>query len=268
MKKIAIRLVLLVAGLIVLGAVGQAQTAPKATGHWQGKIEIPEHELAMTVDIARSPKGVWIGSMSVLGSTAVDVPLSSITVEDTAVRFTASLPERASFDGHLSADGSSLSGKAANAAGEAPFQLTRDGEANVKVPPPSSALSKDFEGAWEGTIEADGKVRRVELRLSPAADGTATATLVAVDRGNLEIPVTTVTIKDKQLQLEARAVSGTYRGTLGVSGDIAGEWAQGPNRFPLTFKRVSSEAKKPSSRRALLCARIAYGRSPRSRGLP
>ncbi len=245
MKKTAVRLVLLTAGLIVLGAVGRAQTAPKATGHWQGKIEIPDHELAITVDIARSPKGVWIGSMSVLGATAVDVPLSSITVEDTAVRFTASLPEHVSFDGHLSADASSLSGTAANAAGEAPFQLTRDGEANVKVPPPSSALSKEFEGTWEGTLDSGGKVRRIGLKLSPAADGTATAILIAVEQGNLEIPVTTVTIKDKQLQLEARAVSGTYRGTLGASGDIAGEWAQGRNRLPLTFKRVPSEAKKP-----------------------
>ncbi|MBZ5626700.1 MAG: hypothetical protein LAQ69_49680 [Acidobacteriia bacterium] len=77
-----------------------------------------------------------------------------------------------------------------------------------------------------------------------AAGGTATATLIAVDQGNLEIPVSTVTIKDKQLQLEARAVSGTYRGTLGESGDIAGEWSQGPTRVPLTFKRAS-EAKKP-----------------------
>jgi hypothetical protein len=251
MKKIAVRLVLLGAGLVVLTAVGVAQTESKATGHWQGKIQIPNQELGITVDLARSPKGVWIGSMSVSGSTAVDVPLDSITVEDTAVRFRASLPEHASFDGHLSADASSLSGTASNAAGEAPFQLTRTGEANVKVPPPSSALSKEFEGTWEGTIDVGGKVRRIGLKLSPAADGTATATLITevelrgVEQGNQEIPVTTVTLKDKELQLEARAVSGTYRGTLGAGGEIAGEWSQGPNHLPLTLKHVSSEAKKP-----------------------
>ncbi len=245
MKNIALRLVLLGTGLAMWGAVGLAQTASKAIGHWQGKIEIPNHELGVTVDLDRSPKGVWIGSMSVSGSSAIDVPLNTITVEDSTVRFTASLPENASFDAHLSADASSLSGTAASAAGEAPFQLTRNGEANVKVPPPSSALSKDFEGTWEGTLEADGRVRRIGLKLSPAADGTATATLIAFEKGNMEIPVTTVTIKDKQLQLEARAVSGTYRGTLGPSGAIAGEWAEGPNRLPLTFKHVSSEAKKP-----------------------
>ena len=117
MKKIAVRLVLLGAGLAVLGTFGLAQTASKATGHWQGKIQMPERELGITVDLARSPKGVWIGSMSVLGSTAVDVPLSNITVEDTDVRFTASLPEHASFDGHLSAGSSSLAGTVSNADG-------------------------------------------------------------------------------------------------------------------------------------------------------
>src|SRR5712692_6113805 len=231
MKKIAVRLVVLGAGLAVLGAIGLAQTASKAAGHWQGKIAIPNRELEFTLDIARSPKGVWIGSMSVMGSTAIDVPLSSITVEDTAVRFTASLPDRASFDGKLSPDANSLTGTATNAAGEAPFQLTRNREANVKVPPPSSALSKEFEGSWEGTLEVGEKVLRIGLKVSAAADGTATATLISVDQGNQEIPVTTVTIKGKELQLEARAVSGTYRGTLGANGGIAGEWAQGPKRL-------------------------------------
>jgi hypothetical protein len=83
---------------------------------------------------------------------------------------------------------------------------------------------------------------RVGLKLSPAADGAATATLISEGK---EIPVTAVMLKDKQLELEARAVSGTYRGTLGPSGAIAGEWAQGPARLPLTFQRVSSETKQP-----------------------
>ena len=115
----------------------------------------------------------------------------------------------------------------------------------MKVPPPSSALSKEFEGTWEGTLDDGGKLLRVVLKLSAAADGIATATLISVDQGNKEIPATTVTIKEKQLQLEARAVSGTYSGTLGANGAIAGVWAQRTNRLPLTFKHVSSEAKKP-----------------------
>lgn len=227
--------------LLALAGTGTAQTTAKIAGHWKGKIAIPEHELPITVDLAQNAKGVWIGSISVTGSTAVDVPMSSVTVEDAAVKFTAGLPEQASFDGRLSDDGSSLAGNAASSAGEAPFQLARDGEAKVSVPPPSSKLTKEFEGSWEATIDSGGQTRKVSIKLSPAADGTATAVL----SGRQQIPVTTVTIKDKELQMEARAVSGTFHGTLGTGGEITGEWTERSNHIPLTFKRVSPDAKKP-----------------------
>lgn len=251
MKKIVVGLVFLVAGFTVWGTAGIAQTAAKAAGHWEGAIQMsnPEtgktRDLGIAVDIAKSSSGEWIGSMSVLGSTAIDVPLSSIILDNTAVRFTARLPEDAAFDGQLSGDANRLSGTASSAAGQAPFQMTRIGEANVKVPPPSSTLSKEFEGTWEGTIEAGGKARRVVLKLSPTPNGIATATLISVDKGNLEIPFTTVTIQDKHLQLEARSVSGKYQGKLAATGEIAGEWTEGSTRLPLTFKRGLSDAKKP-----------------------
>jgi hypothetical protein len=228
-------------GLILACAMGVAQPASKAAGHWQGKIQIPEHELNFTVDLAKNAKGAWIGSMSITGTNSTDVPLNTIAIEEPAVRFSANLPDKASFDGQLSADGNSLSGKASSAAGEAPFVLTRSGEANVKTPPPSSALSKDFEGLWEGTLTSSGKTRRVGMKLAPAADGTATALLIAYDQGNQEIPATTVTIEDRQLVLEVKSVSGTYRGMLGASGEIAGEWLEGGNRTPLTFARAAKK---------------------------
>jgi len=245
MKKMALRLVLLGAGLAVFAAVGMAQTDSKAGGHWEGTIQMPKRELGFSVDLAKNAQGAWIGSMSMAGSSAIDVPLDSVAVEGMAVRFTASLPEHTSFDGNLSVDANSLSGTASNAVGGVPFQLARNGDANVKVPRPSSALSKEFEGAWEGTHEVDGKVRRVGLKVWPAANGTAAAKLIVIEQGNMEIPATTVTINGQELQMELRAVSGTYRGTLGAGGEIAGEWSEGPTHFVLTFRRVSSETDKP-----------------------
>ncbi|HEY2013111.1 MAG TPA: hypothetical protein VGH38_06385 [Bryobacteraceae bacterium] len=244
MRKIAVASGLLGIGIALLGAVAVGQTDSKVSGHWQGKIAIPDHELGITVDLDRTSKGTWIGSMSLASTTAADVPLDSLTVDDKAVKFAASLPVHASFDGHLSADGNKLTGTASSAAGDAPFELTRSGQAKVIQATPSTALSKEFEGAWEGSVESGGKVRRIGLKLSSSSDGIAKATLIAIDAGNLEIPVTTVTIKGDDLQLEARAVSGTYHGTL-AGGEIAGEWAESATRLPLTFKRASSDGKKP-----------------------
>ena len=66
----------------------------------------------------------------------------------------------------------------------------------------------------------------------------AAALLTSLDQGNMEIPVTSVTIEGQQLDIEARAISGIYRGTLGASGDIAGEWQEGSERLPLILKRT------------------------------
>jgi hypothetical protein len=239
MKKTAIRFVFLAA----FGASAMAET-PIAAGHWEGRIQIPEHELSITVDLARSPNGKWIGSISVLKTTATDVPLDSIAVDDAGVRFKAGLPGNASFEGVLSTDGTRLSGKAANAEGEAPFQLARNGEADVKIPPASTALPKEFEGTWDGSLDAGAKLERVGMRLTRAENGLATATLIVID-SKLEIAFTTVTIDGKRLLLEARSVSGKFDGTLGSEGDISGEWTQGPSRLALTFKRASSKPERP-----------------------
>jgi len=53
----------------------------------------------------------------------------------------------------------------------------------------------------------------------------------------VEIPVTTVTLQDKQLHLDVRSVAGSYRGVLGGAGEIAGEWTEGATQLPLNFKR-------------------------------
>jgi hypothetical protein len=245
MTKIATRFALFGAGLLIWSGLGAADTGPSANGHWEGKIQISERDLSIAVDLSRSPAGVWIGSMSLMGTSSTDVPLTGVAVDGTAVRFTADVPTRASFAGSLSADSRTLSGSASNVEGSAPFQLTRIGEANVKVPQPSSSLPKDFEGTWEGALEAGGKVKKVSLQMVRTSDGLAAATLIAVDSGNMKIPVTTITIHEGQLKLEVRAVSGTYHGRLGSDGEITGEWSEGHGSLPLTFRRVSNPVGRP-----------------------
>ena len=219
----------------VLFCASLAMAQPNPAGHWQGKIQVPNREMPVTVDLARNASGAWIGSMTVATSTSVDVPLTGISVDDGTVKFSAALPERATFSGRFSADGAKLLGTASNAAGEAPFELARAGEANVKVPPPSTALPKEFEGAWEGALEAGGKTVPIAMKLTAAPDGQASAILTAEGK---DVPASTVTVKDKLLDLELRAVSGTYHGTLGANGEIAGEWTQRGNHMPLSFRRA------------------------------
>ena len=235
---------LLAALVLSLAAPVGAQTPASPSGHWDGTVQMGDQTVPISVDLAKSPTGAWLGSINVPGSTAVDVPLTQITVADTTVRFNALLEASPLFDAKLSADATVLSGEASTAKGSVPFQLKRNGEAHVSTPPPSSPLSKAFEGRWDGVVDVGGKSLRVALTLARADDGTATGMLISLDQGNTEIPITTVTLHDTALELELRGVSGTYRGTLGAGGEIAGEWAQGPMRAPLNFTHASADAKK------------------------
>jgi len=225
---------------VLMSASAFAQNASPAMGHWQGEIQIPDRVLSITVDLGKSAAGAWIGSMTVIATTSVDVPLSAIAVTDTAVKFAAKLPGDTTFEGRLSTDGKALNGNVANSQGAVPFVLTRSGEASVKVPPPSSQLVKSFEGSWNGTLSVPGRTpMQLLLKVSAAPDGTAQATLVNLDQGNEEIQLTTVVTTGNQLQMETRLISGTYSGTLGADGTIAGEWGQGGAKAPLTFKKAN-----------------------------
>jgi hypothetical protein len=214
-----------------------------APGHWEGIVHMPNQDVPVAVDLARGQGDAWIGSLTIPGATAADVPLSHITIDSANVHFTVALPESPNFDATFSADATALSGEASTVKGAVRFEMKRSGDAHVKLPPPSSAWSSALEGKWEGAIDVNGQIRHVAMKLSPAADGTATGSLFAVDDDNQEIPVTAVIVQNKQLQVEAAGIGGRYRGTFGAAGEIAGEWSQGPVRLPLTFTRAVSSAR-------------------------
>lgn len=238
------------AGLLLFLALGNlggiAQPTSKAAGHWEGTLKPSSGEIGVTLDLAETGAGHWIGSLGIPSANAVDIPVSSISVENGAVRFSASgLPGSPAFDGKISPDGNTLSGIANSGNGPIPFQVKRTGEAKVNLPPPNSALPKEFEGTWQATVNSGGAQARLLLTLSRGSDGTASGVLTSVDQGNTQIPVTAVTIQGNRVSLEIRAVSGSFTGTLGADGAISGTWREGTASVPLTFQRAAAANGKP-----------------------
>ncbi len=218
---------------------GAQSTGPAA--HWEGVIHMGKQEVAVAVDLARGSGDAWVGSIAIPGPAPVQVPLHDIVADGVGVRFQAGLPDNPVFEGKFTPDQNHLSGEASNQHGAVPFQLERKGDPHVTVPPASSVLTKPFVGVWEGVAEINGKAQPIVLKMTAAADGTAIATLTTGDRtaGNSqEIPVTTVTLRDMQLQLDVPGAPGSYRGTLGASGEISGQWIEGATIFALNFKRM------------------------------
>ena len=205
-------------------------------GHWEGAIELPNRTMDIKLDIDKTDKG-WIGSMVNTQQNGSGLPLEAVNCADGKLTFRIMRGgDSPTFVGALSADGKMIDGEVTASGNVLPLKLKKTGEPKVEVAKPSPAIAKELTGKWEGALEV-GQSLRLVLTLSNA-DGGTTGSLVSVDQGNAEFPVTDIEGKEGKLSLKAKAVGGSYQGQLNKEGtEISGEWSQGGNTLPLTFKK-------------------------------
>jgi hypothetical protein len=246
--------VLLVAALLVLPASSlRAQTAADPSGHWEGAIHVTNPndgspvELSMDVDLAKIGNGAFEGAITIAQQGVKGRPLTNVAVVGQAITFQImpSAPGDNTFKGALSADGKTISGDLVHSGASLPFSLTRTGSARIEPPARSTAIGKELEGTWNGTLTVGEKQLRIVLTLANQPDGTATGRMVSLDQATLEIPIATITQEASSLTLDVKAVSGSYSGTVNPPGtELVGTWTQDPLVLPLTFTRAATEGKK------------------------
>lgn len=233
-----VRSTLIAVSVLVLGAAGSwAATAPAPAGHWTGAIQTPGQELQVEVDLAAKAPGTWVGTITIPAQNMRAFPLSSIDVQGEAVSFAMKgIPGDPVFKGKLSAEGAIFSGDFTQGGARLSFSLKRSGEATIAEAPRSTPIAKELEGAWEGSLNAGGTVLRLKLTLTNHAPGGATGTVVSVDQGGVEIPITTVTQTASRLELALPTIGASYSGEL-KEGRLTGDWKQGAGTLPLVFTR-------------------------------
>jgi len=232
--------VLFVAGLLAAPPVTAQtpNTAPTASGHWTGVLDTPAQPLDIEVDLKPGTPPAWVGTISIPAQNLKGFPLSSITVDGTSVSFVmANVPGTPTFKGTLAADGATISGDFAQGGGSLPLKLTRKGDAVIVPPAKSTVITKDLEGAWSGALSVGGQTLRLTLKLANGPDA-ATGSMVSIDQGGAEIPISTITQDGSHLTLELPAIAGKYSGDL-KDGKLVGTWSQGPGSAPLEFTRAT-----------------------------
>jgi hypothetical protein len=229
-------------GVLLMAGALSAQDGPR--GHWTGTIDIPDHPLAVEIDLDKTANH-WVGSISIPAQNASGLPLEAITFTKGKWAFRIKgAPGEPTFSGTLSADGKTLSGDLTQGGEAIPFSASRVGEAKVEDIKKSPPVAKEFLGTWEGTLEA-GQPLRLVLKMANNESG-ASAVLVSLDQGGAEIPVTTIEQKDTKLTLLVNAVGGEYRGEINKDRtELNGTWTQSGNELPLKLKRKGDEPAKP-----------------------
>jgi autotransporter translocation and assembly factor TamB len=232
----------LISLLVTLVAVAQT---PNPAGHWEGKVQSPDGEVAIMMDLDKNEKGEWIGDFDAPDRNVNNLPLAAIVLKGEALTFELSgFP--AKLDGKLSEDGQTFSGNLTfRQEMTMPFSLKKTGPAKVTLPPKSSPLTADFEGRWEGTLEAGGRSLRLVVRLEKAADGTATGAMDSVDQGANDLRLAGIIIDGLSLRFSLPMAGGSYEGKLNkATGELAGQWSQGGATLPLTLKRQAQPAQQ------------------------
>ena len=232
---------LLVVSLLIAPAAARAQTID-ASGHWEGTISTPMGEMLFHVDLSKNAKGDVIGTYSRPDNNLAGLPLTRVTLDGRAIGFV--LTGNTIFEGVLQADGKTISGDVTAPIGTAPFTMTRTGVAVFAPAPKNSPIAGEFEGTWNGTLALQGESLRLVLRMTNQPDGTASGTIVSVDRGGLELTLG-MTQKASMLTLNSPVVGGDFfTGALNAAGELAGTFTQGPVSAPLTFVRAVAAGAK------------------------
>jgi hypothetical protein len=215
-----------------------ASQAPTASGHWTGVLETPTQPLDVEVDLKPGTPPAWLGTISIPAQNLKAFPLSQIEVQGTSVSFVmANVPGTPTFKGTLAVDGQTITGDFAQGGGSLPLKLNRKGDAVFTAPAKSTAVAKELEGTWNGSLAVGDRTLRLTLKLANGPDG-ATGSMVSVDQGGAEVPITTITQAGSQLTLELPSIAGSYSGDL-KDGKLIGTWRQGPGSLPLEFTRAA-----------------------------
>ena len=222
---------------VAIGApTAAAQSPAGASGHWEGTIQTPGQPLAISVDLSAQRAGTWQGTITIPAQNLTGFALSRITVDGDSVAFSMKgVPGDPVFKGKISKEPRSIAGEFSQGGLAMPFTLAWKGEPKVETVPKSTAIGNDLEGSWHGALNADGNILRLVVKLANQ-DGAARGTVISVDQGGVEIPITTITQNGSGIRLTVSSIGATYEGDL-KAGQIEGTWAQGAESFPLVFKR-------------------------------
>src|SRR6185503_4178487 len=102
--------------------------------------------------------------------------------------------------------------------------------------------AKDFEGSWQGTLEAGGTKLRLVMTVTKSSAGLYAGKVDSLDQG-ATIPIDTITVNGDAVRLEIKSLAVVYEGTLNKERtELTGTFTQSGQPFPLSFKRSEQAA--------------------------
>ena len=225
--------------LLGLACLVFGQTPAKGfEGLWQGTLEAGGTKLRVALTVTKSDAGAYAGKLDSIDQGAT-IPIDTITVNGDAVRVEIKSPAIV-FEGTLNKERTELSGTFTQGDQRFPLSFKRSEQAAV-VPPPA----KDFEGSWQGTLEAGGQKLRLVVTVTKSDAGAYAGKFDSLDQG-ATIPIDIIKVNGDAVRLEIKVPAIVFEGALNKERtELSGTFTQGDQQFPLTLKRSEHAAAMP-----------------------
>ena len=95
--------------------------------------------------------------------------------------------------------------------------------------------AKDFEGAWQGTLEAGGQKLRLLLTVTKSEAGAYAGKFDSLDQG-ATIPIDAITVNGDAVRWEIKSPAVVFEGVLNKERtELTGKFTQGGEPIPLTW---------------------------------
>jgi hypothetical protein len=230
--------------LFLAGGVS-AESQPSALGFWDGSIEYPGSALGFNVVLLQDRDGDWAGVIGIPTQGIWNLRLNKLEVAGQNVVFgMEGINGNPLFTGTLSADGQAIAGTLAQGGQAFAFVLRRTSE----PPPDGSELLAPYEkagvageglaGTWLGLLEMKPARIRLVMTISEGADGVLSGTMKSPDQNDKEVPIDSLSVDGKAVNLSLGSIYATYQAELNDDGsELYGSWDQTGHTMTLHFKR-------------------------------
>ena len=228
--------------VIAIAPVLRAENTANPYGHWEGAIATPSGEIQIEIDLAKSAAGKPVATFSNVKEKLNGLPLANVIIEGESVAFEIAANGGGKFECGLMDAGKQMACGFTPATINAtlPLTLTRTGEARIETAPVSAAIAKELEGTWRGAIESGGRLELI-LKLANQSDGTSTGSIISVNQGGIELPIT-ISGEARKLSFAIKAVNGAWAGALNAEGtELAGTFTEQGAAMPLVFRRDAAK---------------------------
>jgi len=245
MKRYAV----LLASLLVL-APAALLAATDPAGVWEGTLKTPNGDLGLVFNLHRDGDK-WAAEADVPMQGVSGLQLINVKVDGATISFTLPAgPGDPHYEGKLSEDGKTISGNFSQAGAMLPLDLKWKSEPRAveKAGPANTGDVQALEGAWEGTMDANGTSIHLRFNFTKNADGSVKATLDVASQSISGLAFNSIARTGDAVKMELKVLAASFEGTLNKDASaMTGTWSQGGGSLPLTVQRMKAE--KPDEKK-------------------